>query len=130
MQAQSWAAFAAFVLLITVASPARADQDVLARARLQTFVVEVCPGPGNAAAIGSGVVVGRSGDTLTIATAAHILRQRGALRILDASRQAFYDVLDVQLLDDYDLGLVRVRAQNAFPVAPASFAPALPGEPV
>jgi S1-C subfamily serine protease len=50
------------------------------------------------------------------------------LRILDASRSAFYDVLNVQVIADYDLALIRVRAHADFPIAPAAIAPAVNGE--
>lgn len=128
MRTQFWAALAALIFTVAASAPARAA-DTLARTRLQTFVVEVCNGAGNAA-IGSGVVVDRRGDVLTLATAAHVVSQPGTLRILDASRQAYYDVLSTQLLPQYDLALVQIRAQDAFPVAPVEFAEPRAGQSV
>jgi hypothetical protein len=115
-------ALAAVVVLTAAASP---DQN-----RQQTFVVQVCDRPGHAAAIGAGVVVAKDAGTLTLATAAHILAQKGELRILDESRTAFYDVLGTQVLADYDLALVRVRAHDEFFVAPATLALPVAGEQV
>lgn len=131
MRMRSWAAVAVPVVLAAAVAPtARADESALAQAKQQTFVVQVCTDEHHAAAIGSGVVVRRDGDTLTLVTAAHVVLQKGTLRILDTSRQSLYDVIDEQLLSDYDLALIRVRAQRAFPVVPVSFAQAAPGEPV
>lgn len=125
-----WAALAALVVLAAAAPSARADENALAQTQRQTFVVEVCTSAHHAAAIGAGVVVARDGDVLTLATAAHVVSQKGTLRILDASRQAYYHVLDVRMLGDYDLALVRVRAQKRFSVAPVAYAQPIAGEPV
>ncbi|HKU68053.1 MAG TPA: serine protease [Candidatus Baltobacteraceae bacterium] len=121
MRILPWAV-AVFIVLIAAAP---ADQS-----RRQTFVVQVCDGAGHASAIGAGVVVARDADTLTLATAAHVIEQHGTPRILDQSRTSYYEVLGVQTVPDYDLALVRVRAHADFDVAPP--APALPenGEPV
>jgi S1-C subfamily serine protease len=97
--------------------------------RARTFVVQAML-EGGKAAIGSGVVVARSGDVLTLATAAHIVWAGSPLRILDTTRRAFYDVLDVRLLPAYDLALVRVKAQKDSPPDAALFSRAVAGEPV
>jgi len=97
--------------------------------KAQTFVVQSML-DGTRAEIGSGVVVRREGDVLTIATAAHVVRRPQSLRILDASRQSYYDVIDVRAISGYDLALVRVRAKKTFPVQPAPFARATVGEAV
>lgn len=109
--------------------PARADPAAQALTRTQTFVVQSML-DARRAEIGSGVVVGRDGDVLTLATAAHLVESSGALRILDTSRRAFYEVIGVRTVPGYDLALIRVRAQRDFPVQPVAIAPAIPGEPV
>lgn len=129
MRLRSWATLAALLLFLTAAPAARADEGALAQARAQTFVVEVCT-DSHQAEIGSGVAIARDAGTLTIATAAHIVAQQGALRILDVTRRAYYDVLDERVLGDYDLALIRVRAQDTSPIAPAPFAQPVTGEPV
>jgi S1-C subfamily serine protease len=116
-----WSLAAVFAL--TAAAPP--DQN-----RQQTFVVEVCDRPGHAAAIGAGVVVAKDAATLTLATAAHVVTQKGTLLILDDSRTAFYEVLATQVLPDYDLALVRVRAHDQFFVTPATLAQPVAGEQV
>lgn len=98
-------------------------------ARDQTFVVQSMLGGGRAN-IASGVVVGRLGDVLTIATAAHAVDLAHPLRILDTSRHQYYQVIDVRDVPGYDLALIRVRAQAAFPVQPPEFGSASPGEPI
>lgn len=127
MRKRSWAALAAIVLLGFPAQ-ARADDAALAQSRRQTFVVEVCDTERHASAIGSGVVVARDGDTLVLATAAHTVAQRGTLRILDVSRDAYYDVLNVQTIDDYDLALIRVRSHPGFAITAADVATPVAGE--
>lgn len=121
MRMLSWALAA--LIALTAATPP--DQN-----RQQTFVVQVSDRPGHASAIGAGVVVAKDATTLTLATAAHIVAQKGELRILDESRTAYYDVLAIQVLPDYDLALVRVRAHAEFTVAPATPAMPVAGEPV
>ena len=116
------------IALFVTSAPALAEENAsLTRAQTQTFTVERVY-DGGMAQIGSGVVVGRDGQTLVIATAGELARGSGRLRILDASRAAYYDVLGMRVLPDYDLALVRVRAQSGFPVSPAAFAPATAGE--
>jgi S1-C subfamily serine protease len=110
-----YAALAAFIYVVAAALPACADDSVLARARLQTFVVQVAFDD-QRGAIGAGVVVSRTADTLTIATAEHVVDQKGTLQILDVTRNNYYQVLDMQRLPDYDLALIRVRAQPQFVV--------------
>ena len=109
--------------------PASADDAALAETKRQTFVVQSCPGTGKAI-IGSGVVVARDRGILTIATAAHAIVPGDTLRILDVSRRAYYDVVGIKVLSEYDLALVRVRAQVHFSVAPVPIAKAAPDEPV
>jgi Trypsin-like peptidase domain len=128
MRKRSGAALAAIVIVAFAAQGARAEDSALAQSRRQTFVVEVCSNAQHAVAIGAGVVVARDADTLTLATAAHIVTQQGVLRILDASRSAFYDVLNVQVIGDHDLALVRVRTHADFPIDAAAAAPAVSGE--
>lgn len=130
MRLRVWAAAAVLVLAAAAAPAARADDDALQATRAQTFVVEVCTDATHAGAIGNGVAIARDGETLTIATAAHIVLQKGTLRILDVSRRAYYDVVDVRMLGDYDLALIRVRPQAESPVPPVTLAPAVAGEPV
>lgn len=130
MRILCWAALAVLLFFAMPAPQARGGESALAQNRRQTFVVEVCASESHASAIGSAVVVGRDGDVLTLATAAHVVSQKGTLRILDASRHAYYAVVHVHLLSDYDLALIRVRAQNSFPAAPASFAQPVAGEAV
>lgn len=107
----------------------RADDGALLKNRLQTFVVEVCTSDRHAAAIGGAVVVARTGDVLTLATAEHIVAQKGTLRVLDSSRQGFYEILGIRSIDAYDVALLRVRAQ-AFPAEPVEPAAAVAGEAV
>lgn len=128
MRKQSWAALAAIVILAFPARTVRADDGALAQSRQQTFLVQVCANERQAIAIGAGVVVARDGTTLTLATAAHIVAQRGELRILDIGRHAFYDVLGVHVIGDYDLALIRVRANPEFSISAATIAPPVTGE--
>ena len=118
---------AAALCWVLCTAVSRADDTSQALARRQTFVVQTLV-DGQKADIGSGVVVARSGEILTIATAAHLVGRQDALRILDASRQQYYDVVGVSMLLDYDLALIRVRSQPAFPVEPAVPAAAQAGE--
>ncbi len=97
------------------------------QARQQTFVVQVAFDDQHGA-IGAGVLVARDGDVLTLATAAHVVSEKGTLQILDATRHNFYRVIDVQTLVDYDLALIRVHAQPEFTVNPAQTGDAAPGE--
>lgn len=120
---------ALLVALLLMGSPARAGQTAEDLARRQTFVIQSMLDDRNAD-IGSGVVVGRISDVLTIVTVAHLAGIHRPLRILDESRAAYYQVLDVRIVPGYDLALVRVRAQPGFAVEPALFAHAVPGEPV
>ncbi len=80
------------------------------------------------AEIGSGVLVGRDADVLTLATAAHVVSAATRLRILDATRRAYYDVLDVRLFPPSDVALIRVRAQPQFRVEPVAIALASTGD--
>jgi S1-C subfamily serine protease len=121
-------AFAAIVFLATAAS-ARGDQTALERARQQTFVVQVAFDDVHGD-IGAGVVVARDADVLTIATAAHLLQHKGTLQILDTTRRDYYQVLGVDTFSDYDLALIRVRAQPANDVQPVQMAEPSAGETV
>ena len=112
----------------TLVALARADgSDSMARSR--TFVVQALL-PNGKADIGTGVIVDRRGDILTIASAAHVVGSSSALRILDTSRRAYYEVVDVRLVPKYDLAFVRVRAQKNSPPDAALFGKAAPGEAV
>jgi serine protease Do len=117
---------AVMVLYFLAASAARGSVDSLSATRRQTFTVQ--SRVGNHGRIGSGVVVASDGGVLTIATAAHLIAPNGILRILDVTRRAYYRVLDVRVLPDYDLAFIRVEAQPQFPVTPVAFAPAVAGE--
>ncbi len=116
------------IYLLATAAAARAG-DAQAMARQQTFVVQSCTGA-QQAEIGGGVVVARNGDVLTLATAAHLILPKATLRILDVTRRAYYDVLDVRTFPEYDLAFIRVRAQTDFPISPVEIAQAKPGESV
>lgn len=109
-------------------TPAVADQSPEALTRAQTFVVQSMIDDAKAN-IGGGVVVGRDGDILTLATAAHVLQDGAAIRILDTSRQGYYAVVEVRRLPEFDLALVRVRAQPQSP-RPVAMATAAPGDKV
>jgi S1-C subfamily serine protease len=98
-------------------------------AREQTFVVQSTL-TGTTGRIGAGVVVASDGGVLTVVTAAHGVNGIGALRILDTSRQSYYDVIDMHALADYDLAFIRVRAQSSFSVQPPAIATPVPGQPV
>ena len=115
-------------LLTALAVPTRADENPQDLTRQQTFVVQSLI-DGDRANIGGGVVVARDGDVLTIATAAHVLKDGAPMHILDTSRQAYYAVIDVRRLPADDLALIRVRAQPQSP-QPVALASAAPGEPV
>ena len=124
---------AAVVLMLTMALrlPAPADvgtaQDTT---KAQTFVVQSMVDE-KRAEIGSGVVVSRDGDVLTLATAAHLVNQGAdSLRILDLSRHSFYQVVDIRTIAGYDLALIRIRAQSGFRIEPAGLATPVPGEAV
>ena len=125
-----WVVVAA-VLTLGLRLPALADdRSAQAATKAQTFVVQSMLDD-KRAEIGSGVVVSRDGDVLTLATAAHIVSQGSeSLRILDLSRQSFYQVIDIRTIAGYDLALIRIRAQSGFPVEPAGLAAPVPGEPV
>lgn len=109
--------------------PAAVVAPALAQARTQTFVIQVAADE-ERGEIGTGVVVGRNGDTLTIATAAHVLAQKGTLQILDVTRRDYYHVLRVDTLPDYDIALIQVRAQPNFSVQPVQAAVPQAGEPI
>jgi S1-C subfamily serine protease len=110
-------------------SSAQGSSSAQASTKLQTFVVESIIGDGRAA-IGSGVVVAREGDVLTLVTAAHVLHNGSPLRILDTSRRSYYDVVGIRVLPEHDLALVRVEAQLQSPPEQATFAKPTAGEPV
>lgn len=129
MRTRFLAALAVFVLLAAAAPTARADDTALAQSRAQTFVVQVAFDD-ERGAIGAGVLVARDGDVLTIATAAHVVTQKGTLQILDVTRRIYYRVLDVQTLPDYDLAFIQVIASDQFAVVPAQIASPVTGEPV
>lgn len=94
-------------------------------ARDQTFVVQ-CLQPNGKASIGAGVLIARDRESLTLVTAAHGITNAGSLRILDTTRSAYYDVLDLRTLPDYDLAIIRVRAQAGFTAdAPRSAEPTI-----
>jgi len=121
---------AALAMLLAFAPvAARADDKALSATKRQTFVVQSCPQSGKAT-IGSGVVVARSRDTLTIATAAHAIVPAQTLRILDITRQAYYEILGTRVLHEYDIALIRVRAQMHFHISPVIIAEAESNEPV
>ena len=122
-------ALAACSALLFGAASQGASSDTQGITRSQTFVVQSMIDD-RRAQIGSGVVVNRDGDILTVATAAHVVRSGAPLRILDVSRKAYYAVIDVRKLRDYDIALVRVRSQSDFTAAPAQFASPVAGEPV
>ena len=106
------------------------DRAALSAERSQTFVVQSLI-DGRQAFIGGGVLVARSGDVMTIATAAHVVNgPPERLRILDTTRRAYYEVLHVRLLLEYDLAFIRVRAQPGYAAAPPAIAVPQPGEPV
>jgi S1-C subfamily serine protease len=93
-------------------------------ARDQTFVVQ-CMQPNGKASVGAGVLIARDRESLTIVTAAHAITTADALRILDTTRRSYYDVLDLRTLPDYDLAIIRVRAQAGFTAdAPRMASPA------
>ncbi|HEV3153265.1 MAG TPA: serine protease [Candidatus Baltobacteraceae bacterium] len=119
----------ALILVLLSAAAARSAESVQDHSRRQTFVIQ-CMLAEHRAEIGSGVVVARAGDVLTLATAAHLVRRGLPLQILDESRQDYYHVLGVSVVPGYDLALVQVRAQDAFPVEPVEFGTAAAGEPV
>lgn len=119
----------AVALALLCGSRGFADPDAQAATRLQTFVVQSMLDD-RRADIGSGVVVARDAQTLTLATVAHVLNPGRSLRILDASRLAYYQVLDVRVVPGYDLALIRVIAHPEFPVQPAAIAGAQSGESV
>ena len=120
---RGWAIFSLLVALLQ----ASASAETPLGAQRQTFVVQSSLG-GDKAVIGSGVVVARTGNTLTLATAAHLIVPDRPLRILDQSRNAYYDVIDVRTRAEYDLALVRVRAQPSFDVTPVQMGTATPDE--
>src|SRR5579862_2857960 len=122
---RSWVS--ALALILACGLPASADPAAQAATRLQTFVVQAMLDD-RRGDIGSAVVVSRDAQTLTLATVAHVVVPGRPLRILDSSRRAFYQVLDVHVVQGYDLALIRVVAQPGFPVQPAQFAAAQPGE--
>lgn len=103
---------------------------VASNSERQTFVVQDVSDVGQQAAIGSGVVVAKDGDVLTIATAAHIVMPGRHLEVLDETRRALYDVIDSKMLPDYDLLLIHVRAQPQFHVEPPAIAAPEAGESV
>lgn len=129
MRTRFWTALAVFVVLAAVAPAARAGETALNQSQAQTFVVQVAFDD-ERGAIGAGVLVARDGDVLTIATAAHVIAQKGTLQILDVTRRIYYHVLDVQALPDYDLAFIQVRASDQFAVVPAQIASPVAGEPV
>jgi S1-C subfamily serine protease len=116
-------------LLVAPALAGSAESSAQTSTKLQTFVVESIAGDGQAA-IGSGVVVAREGDVLTLVTAAHVLHVGSPVRILDTTRRSYYDVVGIRVLPAHDLALVRVEAQLQSPPDQATFAKPLAGEPV
>ena len=124
----AWALAVYGCLASLLCLPSLADESPQDLTRQQTFVVQSLI-DGDKANIGGGVVVARDGDVLTIATAAHVIKDGGPMRILDTSRQAYYAVIDVRQIPAGDLALVRVRAQPQSP-QPVALATAAPGEPV
>lgn len=121
----------AVILTLALPLPALGDDGTAqAATKAKTFVVQSMLDD-KRAEIGSGVVVSREGDVLTLATAAHLVSQgTGSLRILDLSQRSFYQVIDVRTIAGYDLALIRIRAQSGFRVEPAGLATPVPGEAV
>ncbi|HLI96186.1 MAG TPA: serine protease [Candidatus Baltobacteraceae bacterium] len=126
---RAWVAIALVAFLAMAAPAARADDGVPAQARQQTFVVQVAFDEEHGA-IGAGVLVARDGDVLTLATAEHVVSEKGTLQILDVTRRNYYRVIDIQTLPDYDLALIRVYAQPDFTAEPVQIGDAAAGEPV
>ncbi|MBV8531667.1 MAG: hypothetical protein JO104_10145, partial [Candidatus Eremiobacteraeota bacterium] len=108
-----------FILTVSALAARADDGAALSAERSQTFVVQSLI-DGHRAFIGSGVLVARSADgVMTLVTAAHVVNgPPQSLRILDTTRRAYYDVLHVRVLLEYDLAFIRVRAQPSYSVPP------------